>query len=66
MPDVWVDVLERPVAAVAVEAIAGIVSVRAGREDAPLHAVHVEEPVAIVIEQADAAAGHLGELVNRG
>ena len=65
MPDALGDVLERAVAPVAEEPVARVESCGAGRETSALDAVDVEPAVAVVVEQADAAAGHLGELVDR-
>ena len=35
-----------------------------GREPAPLHEIDIEPAVAVIIDEADTAAGELGELVD--
>ena len=66
MPGALGDVLERAVAAVAEEAVAVGGRVGPGGNGPPWTAVDVEPAVAVVVEQADAAAHRLGELRLRG
>ena len=57
-------VFERAVAAVAEQAVAPGWLSRIGGESAPLHEIDIEPAVAVVVDQADAASGELGELVD--
>ena len=54
----------RSVAAVAKQPVARVDRVRVRGETPPLDAIDVEEAVPVVVKQADAAARHLGELVD--
>ena len=65
MPDSRGDVLEGAVAPVAEEPVAAGRMAGPGGKWPALDAVNVEQAVAVEVEQADTAAGHLGELMDR-